>query len=266
MKKAIIIYNRTKSEAFEFYKQTKLFLEEKGVELLEDKQISIADFMIVLGGDGTLLAASKRVTHYDIPIIAINLGSLGFLTEIRKEEAFEIIENFLKGNYQFENRKFLEISLNNEKYYCLNEVVLSKGGLNMRMVSMNLYADDIFVNNYKADGVIISTPTGSTAYSLSAGGPIINPNLNLMTITPIAPHTWSARPIIVDGYTKLGIESTDRDRELHLILDGQVNLTMTENDSLEIKMSQKNLILVKPESRNYYQILREKLKWGDNLC
>ena len=266
MKNAVVIYNKTKPHALSFYKETSEDLIEKNIEILESKDIEKADFMIVIGGDGTLLAASKRIIDRNIPVVAVNLGSLGFLTEVRKEEAFHTIDRFMRGDYYCDKRSFLEIALNNEKYYALNEVVLSKGGLNMRMASVNLYANDVFVTNYKADGVIVSTPTGSTAYSLSAGGPIMTPNLNAIAITPIAPHTLSARPIIVDGSTKLSFESIDKDRELHLILDGQVNLTMNEQDSLEIKMSEKALYLVKPEERDYYQVLREKLKWGDNLC
>lgn len=266
MKNAVIIYNKTKEEAFEFYNTSKNYLINKGINILENKEIKKADFMVVIGGDGTLLAASKRVIETEIPVIAINLGSLGFLTEVKKEEAFQTFDRFLKGEYYSDKRYFLEINLNNEKYYALNDVVLSKGGLNMRMASVNFYANDIYVTNYKADGVIISSPTGSTAYSLSAGGPILTPNLNAIAITPIAPHTLSARPIIVEGGTKLSFESVDKDRELHLILDGQINLTMNEPDTLEIKMSEKFISLVKPDERDYYQVLREKLKWGDNLC
>ncbi len=266
MKNAIIIYNKTKPQALEFYEISKEYLISKGITVLDSKEIHKADFMIVLGGDGTLLSASKKVIEKKMPVIAINLGSLGFLTEVRKEEAFHTFERVLKGDYFSDKRYFLEIVLNNEKYYALNDVVLSKGGLNMRMASVNLYANNIFVTNYKADGVIVSSPTGSTAYSLSAGGPILTPSLSAMSITPIAPHTLSARPIIVDGKTVLSFESMDKDRELHLILDGQINLAVNEADSLEIKLSDKYISLVKPEERDYYQVLREKLKWGDNLC
>ena len=266
MKNAVIVYNKIKSEALRLYNESKDYLINKGIKILDSREISKADFMVVIGGDGTLLAASKKILEKKIPVIAINLGSLGFLTEIRKEEAFQTFDKVINGDYFCDKRNFLELILNNERYYALNEVVISKGGLNMRMASVNFYANEKYVTNYKADGVIISTPTGSTAYSLSAGGPIINPSLNALSITPIAPHTLSARPIIVDGNTNLTFESIDKDRELHLILDGQVNLTMNELDSLEIKMSKKALYLVKPNERDYYQVLREKLKWGDNLC
>lgn len=266
MKKAVIIYNKTKPEALEFYNSSKNYLSSKGVNILDSKEIEEADFMVVIGGDGTLLSASKKAINHNFPVVAINLGSLGFLTEVRKEEAFEIFDRVICGEFYSDKRYFLEIVLNNEKYYALNDVVLSKGGLNMRMASVNFFANDIFVTNYKADGVIVSSPTGSTAYSLSAGGPILSPNLNAVSITPIAPHTLSARPIIVDGDTKLSFESLDKDRELHLILDGQVNLTMKEQDNLEIKLCEKYISLVKPKERDYYQVLREKLKWGDNLC
>ena len=266
MKNAVIIYNKTKPEALEFYNSSKNYLFSKGIMIIDSKEIDKADFMVVIGGDGTLLSASKKVIDKKIPVIAINLGSLGFLTEVKKEEAFETFDRVINGEFYSDKRYFLEIILNDEKYYALNDVVLSKGGLNMRMASVNFYANNIYVTNYKADGVIVSSPTGSTAYSLSAGGPILTPNLNAIAVTPIAPHTLSARPIILDGQTKLSFESVDKDRELHLILDGQINLTMNELDLLEIKLCDKYISLVKPKERDYYQVLREKLKWGDNLC
>lgn len=266
MKKAVVIYNKTKKEATEFYLTTKKYFEENDIEILKPESIDKADFMVVIGGDGTLLGASKRVINIDIPVIAINLGSLGFLTEIKKEEAFDIYKKVLEDDYTCEERKFLEINIDNQKIYALNDVVLSKGGVNVRMVALNVYADDIYVSTYRADGIIVSSPTGSTAYSLSAGGPIIMPNLNAMSITPIAPHTLSARPLIMDGSKRITFEVVDKERELQLMIDGQRTFSIREENNVEITMSKLGIKLVKPEKRDYYSVLREKLKWGDKLC
>ena len=187
------------------------------------------------------------------------------MTDISMEQLPKFIEDLKKGIYKIDNRMMVEGSVNLNKFVAFNDIVISRKSISS-MIKIRGKIDGRSFNTYYGDGVIVSTPTGSTAYSLSAGGPIMTPNLNAIAITPIAPHTLSARPIIVDGSTKLSFESIDKDRELHLILDGQVNLTMNEQDSLEIKMSEKALYLVKPEERDYYQVLREKLKWGDNLC
>lgn len=266
MKRVLIVYNSQKPLAIEFYNEVKSYLEAKGIEILDSAHIEKADFVVVIGGDGTLIGASKLLIGSKIPVVAINLGSLGFLTEIKREEAFDTFDDFLAGNFTYEERKFMEIKINNKKVYALNDVVLSKGGVNVRMVALNLYADDIYVNTYKADGIIVSTPTGSTAYSLSAGGPIIMPNLDAMAITPIAPHTLSARPIIMDGRKKITFEVLDKDRELQLMIDGQTNFLIGANNQVELTMSKLGILLVKPKERDYYSVLREKLKWGDKLC
>lgn len=266
MKRVVIIYNKTKDEAVKFYEKSKNYLRKKGVEVLRSKDIEKADFLVVIGGDGTLLGASQRVIGNSIPIIAINLGSLGFLTETKKEEAFETFDRVLDGDFECEERKFLEVVIDDQKVYGLNDVVLSKGGVNVRMVTLNLYADKEYVSTYRADGIIVSSPTGSTAYSLSAGGPIIMPKLNAMSITPIAPHTLSARPIIMDGKKHITFEVVDKDRELQLMIDGQRTFSIREENCVEITMSEIGIFLVKPKNRNYYSVLREKLRWGDKLC
>lgn len=266
MKKVLIIYNCKKPLAIEFYNEVKSYFEDKEIDILDSSKVNIVDFVVVIGGDGTLIAASKYLIGSRIPVIAINLGSLGFLTEIKREEAFSTFDNFLRGDYSCEERKFMEISINNKKVYALNDVVLSKGGVNVRMLALNLYADEVYVNTYKADGIIVSTPTGSTAYSLSAGGPIIMPDLDAMAITPIAPHTLSARPIIMDGSKKITFEALDKDRELQLMIDGQTNFLIGTDNEVELRMSKLGFLLVKPKERDYFSVLREKLKWGDKLC
>ena len=266
MKNAVIIYNKKKEAAVDFFKQSRRYLEMKGIKILDMADIASADFVVVIGGDGTLLGASKYLIGSIIPVVAINLGSLGFLTEIKKEEAFETFDRVIADNFKCEERMFMKVEIENDIFYCLNDVVLSKGGVNARMVTINLYADDIYVSTYRADGIILATPTGSTAYSLSAGGPILMPGLSAMAITPIAPHTLSARPIIMDGTKVITFESVNKDRELQLMLDGQRNFALKNIENVKVTMSNRGFYLVKPDKRDYYSVLREKLKWGDKLC
>lgn len=260
--KVSIIYNEYKEEAILLYQKIKEYLEKKGISLEEKAENS--DFAVVIGGDGTLLKASKRLHHLDI--IAINLGSLGFLTDIRAEESFEMLDKVIKGEYSKEYRNFLEININGQKTYALNDVVITKGGVLARMIRLRVYANKNYVNTYRADGIIISSPTGSTAYSLSAGGPIISPELKAMVITPISPQGLSTRPIVVPGKDFIEFELIDLDRDIYLMVDGQETIKVNQNDKISVSLSSKKLSLVKPENRDYYSILREKLKWGDKLC
>lgn len=266
-KSAILIYNRDKKKALEFYPIIKEFLESRGIEVLSkyehNKKIL---FLIVVGGDGTLLNASKEIVFSDIPVIGVNMGNLGFLTEIKENEVFEVIDNFLKGDFLIEKRNFLEITTENIIRYALNDVVISKSGVLSRLIKLKLYSDDIYINTYRADGIIISSPTGSTAYSLSAGGPIVKPDLKAIVITPIAPHTLSARPIILNGDEKITFELLNKNETVHITVDGQENIEYNGNEKIEITLSKKTLNLVKNKFRDYYSILREKLKWGDELC
>lgn len=266
MIKVGIIYNKYKKNAVKFYEKLLNHLKEKDIEVLEKKDYSKAKVLIVIGGDGTLLNASKKLEDLSIPVLAVNMGSLGFLTDVREEEAFEMFEIFLKGDCIFEERAFLEVRVNDKKNYVLNDAVLKRGGILARMLRINLYANDIFVNTYRADGVIIATPTGSTAYSLSAGGPIVKPDLNAIIITPIAPHTLTARPIILSGNEEIRIEILEEDNDVHLMLDGQDSIKVEMKDEIRLSLSTKKLKLIKPKNRGYYSILREKLKWGDKLC
>lgn len=264
--KTVIIYNKNKKNAEEFYYKLLQEIPKIGCFVIENSKILEADFFIVLGGDGTLIKASKMIIDYHKPIVAVNMGSLGFMTEIKVEEAIEVIKEVTGKVYKTEKRYFLEVSINNVKYYALNELVAAKSGFPARMVRINLFSNGSFVNTYRADGIIISSPTGSTAYSMSAGGPIINPKLNAMVITPISPHTLSTRPIVVPGADTLTVEIGDDNEEIYIMLDGQDNLRVEKNDKIEIKMSEKYITLVKPEKRDYYSVLREKLKWGDDIC
>ncbi|WP_244264612.1 NAD(+)/NADH kinase [Fusobacterium ulcerans] len=222
---------------------------------------------MVIGGDGTLLRSFKHfIFRSEIYVIAINAGSLGFLTEIKKEKVFEEYDNFLAGSFKYEKRYILEIRINQKKYYALNEIVISKGGITSKVLRVKFSSDNEYMCTYKGDGVIISTPTGSTAYSMSAGGPIVKSNMKAMIITPLAPHNLNTRPIVISGEEKLQIQMEDTDRTGQIVVDGQVNTKVNSESIIDIEYSNMTLNLVIPKDRNYYSVLREKLKWGDNLC
>ena len=185
------------------------------------------------------------------------------MADVKLEESFSMLDNILLGKYSVEKRHFLEVKKNDEIFYALNELVIAKGGLKSKLINVEVYSNERFINKYRADGIIVSTPTGSTAYSLSAGGPIIHPELSALSITPLSPQSLTARPIIVGGDAKLSFKISSRDDDVHMDIDGKMNYKIEEKDVIEATLSTKTLTLIKPENRDYFKILREKLKWGD---
>ena len=214
----------------------------------------IYDFIISLGGDGTFLSATRE--FLDTPILGINLGHLGFLTKACKEEINEVILKLIKGDFKIEERFLLETELDNEKVFALNDVVVNRVENKTRLLDLNLFFDDKYVDKYMADGLIISTPTGSTAYSLSAGGPIIEPNLDVMVVTPICPHSFHQRPLIVGGDTNINIQS-ELDSFM-VTVDGQVCLKCGGVSSISIKKSDRKAKIIKFKDRCFFEIVREK--------
>ncbi|MBN1499559.1 MAG: NAD(+)/NADH kinase [Spirochaetes bacterium] len=266
MPKCSIIYNDSKIHIVKFHASLTEYLEKSGFSIIPDDRINEAAFVFVLGGDGTLLRAARTLCGLETPVIAVNMGNLGFLTEIKEEEIFSVIDDLESGNYEIDKRYFLEYELNGENNYALNDVVLAKSGIISRMISVDVFINSDYVNTYRADGVIVSTPTGSTGYSLSAGGPIVNPKLKAMVITPIAPHTLNARPIVISGNDKLTFKIPDKNADVCFMIDGQSNAEICSADSITVSMSERHINLVKPKNRSYYAVLREKLKWSTNLC
>lgn len=265
--KVCIIYNEDKAAALSFYKETVEYFREKGCITCGREGAVDADVAVVIGGDGTLLRAARSFLENDeLFVVAVNMGSLGFLTDIKKEEAFDTYGKVLAGKYTLEERRFLEIEMKGKKYHALNELVVSKGGSLSKMIRIKVDSCEDYMNTYRADGIIISTPTGSTAYSLSAGGPLLNPSLNAIVITPIAPHNLSTRPVVIGGDEELRLEIVDVDRCGYVTIDGDESIKVYHGEKIGVKYSKKTLRLVVPESRNYYGVLREKLKWGDGLC
>lgn len=259
-----IFHNPLKPKAVSFREELELYLKERGVSLCEN--VDEATLYIVLGGDGTLLNFSKQIIGQNKPVLAVNMGSLGFLTDVRQSEALDILNDVLQGDYEYESRHFLEVTIDGNTYYALNDFVVSKCGIHSRMVSVSVTAEGEYVTTYRADGVIIATPTGSTAYSFSSGGPIVKPGLSALVITPIAPHNLNARPIVVPGDNNILIEPDTLESELHVMLDGQTYISLDKNLKATVTLSQQKIDLIKSFKRSYYDILREKLKWGDKLC
>lgn len=266
MKKICIIYNEKKISAIDIFKDIKKYLEDKAIKILSQKELENADFVIIIGGDGTLLRAFQKIKNKNSKIIAINAGTLGFITEIRKEFYKNILDDILNSDINIEERHFLEIKIGDKIYEALNELYLTKDNIKRNIVNSEIYVEGKILSEFKGDGVILSTPTGSTAYSLSAGGPIVTPELKLFLITPIAPHNLNTRPLILSGDLEITLNIVSPSEQAYITIDGNIHHKINSKDKIEIKYSKETLKLVIPKNRNYFEILREKLKWGENLC
>src|ERR1700731_5019893 len=232
------------------------------VEVAEQSQ-----FLLVLGGDGTLLAAARVAAPLGIPILPINMGSLGFLTSFKLEEMYPALEETLAGRLPSSERVMLDVELEREgqiieRQTVLNEAVINKGAL-ARMIEVQLLIDGEFVCRYRVDGLIVATPTGSTAYSLSAGGPIVHPSVESCVITPICPHTLTDRPLVVRDTSLVEIDLSADTESVFLTLDGQTGIPMHGADRVRIKRAAGRLNLIQPPKKTYFDILRGKLKGGE---
>jgi NAD+ kinase len=237
----------------------------KGRSRLEVAKAS--QLLLVLGGDGTLLAAARVAAPLGIPILPINLGSLGFLTSFKIEELYPALEETLAGHFSSSERVMLDVELQRggtpiERQSVLNDAVVNKGEL-ARMIDLHLTIDADFVCRYHADGLIVATPTGSTGYSLSAGGPIVHPAVESWVITPICPHTLSDRPLVVRDSSLVEITLSADTESVFLTLDGQTGIPMQADDRVRIKRAAEKLNLIQPPKKSYFEILRSKLKWGE---
>lgn len=229
--------------------------------------VAKSDFVIVLGGDGTLLAAARLLYKREIPILPVNLGSLGFLTSVTLDELYPLLEQMLAGNYRLSERMMLEAKLmrDDAELYeerALNDAVINQAAL-ARLMDFHLHIDGSHVGHYRADGLIVATPTGSTAYSLAAGGPIVHPDLNAFVITPICPHMLTNRPLVVPDTSKMEITFRHGAEPVHLTLDGQVGFHLEPDDRIVIEKSPARVRLVRPAKKSYFEILRSKLRWGE---
>ena len=224
------------------------------------------EMVLVLGGDGTLLGVARNMPPKPVPILGINLGSLGFLTEITLADIDAVLTQVLEGSYEVEPRMMLRAQIIRGRkrissQRLLNDVVINKSAL-ARILEMNLKIDRQFVAKYYADGLIVSTPTGSTAYSLSAGGPIVLPSLKAFCITPICPHALTNRPLVVPDSVRIQVTLEAGAENVYCTMDGQIGLPLCAGDRLSVHRSKASLPLIVSPQRNYFNILREKLRWG----
>jgi NAD+ kinase len=284
MKRIGIIAKGNKPEAIEAVKELINWLKDRMVECIVDADIAkvvshpalekqemanAVEMVVVLGGDGTLLAAARAMQKKPVPILGVNLGGLGFLTEITLTELYPMLEAILRGEYKTDERMLLEARVwRKEKvvdtFSVLNDVVINKGAL-ARIIELETSVDQAYLTTFRADGLIISTPAGSTGYSLSAGGPIVYPSLHSIIITPICPHTMTNRPLIVPEEAVITVTLCSADQEVFLTLDGQVGFKMELRDRVEVKKGKGFVRLIKSPARGYFEVLRQKLMWGGDI-
>jgi len=246
------------------------WLAAKGVETVVDQVTRDLDILIILGGDGTLLHIADKASRYEIPVMGINLGGLGFLTAVSARERFEALELLLQGKMTVEKRMLLKTRLlagpgtdssSGSYLYALNDVVISKGDVD-QIVKLRTWCDQEFITTYRADGIIFSTPTGSTAYNLSSGGPIVQPRLDCILVTPICPFMLDSRPVLLAPDVTLVTQLEGKAHNVKVIVDGRFTWKMEKNSRLEVKTASKPLRLIGLPRKGYFEILRNKLNWG----
>jgi NAD+ kinase len=254
-------------------RQIEVFVDEPLAKDLDDvdgypgRSIpALVDLIVVLGGDGTLISVARLVGELRTPILGVNMGSLGFLTEITRSELYSVLEQVLSGNFDVSERMRLDAVIRREdeevgRFRVLNDVVINKGAL-ARIIDMEASIDEAYLTTFKADGLIVATPTGSTAYNLAAGGPIIYPGNHCLVISPICPHMLTNRPIIVSDEAVIRIEVKFQDEDVVFTADGQVGMPLQGGDVVELRKSRHGTLLVKSPSKDYFEVLRTKLSWG----
>jgi NAD+ kinase len=243
-------------------------LEQTAAELLQSNKYCArediareTDLIIVLGGDGTFLSVARQAVEAQVPVAGFNLGTLGFLTEMKKESLEESLAVILAGKAKISRRKLLQINFENQRYTALNDVVINKGAI-ARVVKLLLKIDGATVTEVKGDGIIISTPTGSTAYSISAGGPIVSPEVNGIIITPICPHSLTFRPLVVRDNTVITVQLLTPHMDTYVTIDGQTVLPMNFEATITVGSYPKQLLMLVAPEINYFKLLSDKLNWG----
>jgi NAD+ kinase len=278
-----LVVKRNKPEAITLGRELAAWLRARGKTLMPEDEIcqevgstqgwrkveimQQADLVIVLGGDGTLLSIARRASTREVPILGVNMGGLGFLTETTTSELFPTLERVLEGEYDTEHRSLLEAVLVRggerlNSFQVLNDVVINKGVL-ARIIDLEVWVGDQYLCTYKADGLIVAPPTGSTAYSLAAGGPIIDPAVDVVVLTPICPHTLTNRPIVLPDYAYVQVVLRTADEDVILTLDGQEGQSLQSGDTVGIKRSGITVSLIKSPNRTFFDVLRSKLRWGE---
>lgn len=271
-----------KPEAWELARELGVWCEARGISMkarsanalpefiaLAEADSELAeeiDLLVSLGGDGTMLGVARFIGQRQVPVLGVNLGSLGYLTEFTKDELFPVLDELREGSFFLDQRMLLEVKLVRNaqvvvSHRALNEAVINLGST-VRMIELECRIDGMFVNSFRADGMILATPTGSTAYSLSAGGPIVHPSMSAILLTPICPHTLSNRPVVVPGDSLVELIFPEANDGVLLTIDGQVQVNLLAGDQVTVLRSQTTFDLVRPRNRNYFEVLRRKLKWG----
>lgn len=276
MKNAIIIPNYLKEKSLEFSKKAKMLLEEKGYNpIILGKNEAFdgkADFALVLGGDGTIIRASKQLYGTDIAVLGINFGNLGYLTECNPETAIDAINKLISGDYTIENRLMISGEIVREgktihSFIALNEASLYRATL-MKAFKMEIYINNKHTNTVLGDGLIIATPTGSTSYNLSAGGPILTPTANNMVITQIAPFSFPGTPLVIAGddviEIRIKIDNITKKGNVSMEFDGSESVEIQDGDIIRIQKAEHNAKIIKVSDRSFYQLLKKKLSKADN--
>lgn len=283
IKKVGIISKPKKAEIGELVTPLLDWLRKRDLEVFIDKETaatlavpekcvtrnempSVVDLLVVLGGDGTLLATARVLGGKPVPILGVNLGGLGFLTVITQKELYPTLEGVLSGDFQTQRRVQIDAEIVRAdetiaSYLALNDVVLNKGAI-ARILDFDVFVDGKFVATYKSDGLIVCTPTGSTAYSLAAGGPVVAPSVQAFIVTPICAHTLTNRPLVISDTARIEVVVKSQRESSYVTVDGQVGIAARSEDIVRMKKASSWVELVEPAEKNYFEILRQKLKWG----
>jgi NAD+ kinase len=283
MKTIGIVAKRSRRRAQALCREAASWLRRRGCEVLVDVEtaedlgladgvtkqelVERADLILVLGGDGTLLSVARLSGRREVPILGVNLGGLGFLTDVRPEEIFETLGDVLAGRFHVEHRTTLAAAVGRggkavRRFQALNDVVINKGAL-ARIIELETSVDGEPLSTFRADGLIIATPTGSTAYSLSAGGPIADPAIGVLLVSPICPHTLTNRPIVLPDRARVRVAVRASDPEVVLTIDGQEGMPLRDGDVVEVRRSRNRVALVRSPRHSFFELLRTRLGWGE---
>ena len=278
-----VVVKRERAQALELARELVQWMRQRGVCVLSESEdaaqlgcgpgtskremIATADLIVVFGGDGTLLSVARLMGARAVPILGVNLGNFGFLTAITADELLPMMAHILAGDFQVEQRMMLHVALRRDgvvltRHQVLNDAVITKGAL-ARIIDLETAVNNQYLGIYKADGLIVTTPTGSTAYSLSAGGPIVHPSVGVMVLSPICPHMLTHRPLVLPDTAVVTVTVRSEHEDVVLTLDGQEGVPLRNDDVVEICKASSNVPLVQSTTRNYFDVLRSKLRWGE---
>ena len=248
-------------------RETQACVDPSGPCLTREELAGKVDLLIVLGGDGTLLSAARALGGHRIPVLPVNLGGLGFLTSVTLDELYPLLEQVVAGKHRTSERMMLDATILRNgttamRQCALNDAVINKAAL-ARMLDFDVHVNGDHVGRYRADGLIVATPTGSTAYSLAAGGPIIDPELGAFVITPICPHMLTNRPLVIPNTARIELDFAEAEDPVYLTLDGQIGSQLQSKDRIAIVQSANKVLFIRPPRKTYFEVLRSKLRWSE---